>query len=159
MTQTKKLFKEMNASEIMKHIPHRYPFLFIDKVIAVDETEGTLEAIKNVSINEPFFQGHFPEEPIMPGVLIIEALAQAAAVGISLRNIEGLKVLVSIKDFKFRYPVRPGDTLKLSVKLLHLSTFGGRCKAVATVGDKICTEGEMTFSIFKKTKEKQEFDA
>ncbi len=159
MSQTKPLFKEMKASEIMKHIPHRYPFLLIDKIINVDETEGTLEAIKNVTINEPFFQGHFPEEPIMPGVLIVEALAQAAAVGISLRNIEGLKVLVSIKNFKFRYPVRPGDTLKLSVKLLHLSTFGGRCKAVAKVDDKICAEGEMTFSIFKKTKEKQEFNA
>lgn len=139
----------LDVKEIQKRIPHRYPFLFVDKVLAIDAAAGTISAIKSVSINEPFFQGHFPEHPIMPGVLIIESLAQVAAIYVAEIGMKGLKVLASVKGFKFRRPVSPGDTLSLEVKVLHLSSLGGKCEAKASVDGKVCAEGQLTFTIVK----------
>jgi 3-hydroxyacyl-[acyl-carrier-protein] dehydratase len=145
----------MDVKEIQKRIPHRYPFLFVDKVLSIDLLKGTISAIKVVSINEPFFQGHFPNLSIMPGVLIIEALAQASAIYVAETGMKGMKVLASVKSFKFRRPVSPGDTLHLEVKVLHLSVLGGKCEGVASVDGKICAEGQLTFSVVKaKEKDK-----
>lgn len=106
--------------EIKKHIPHRFPFLLVDRVVEYTAGES-LVAIKNVSVNEPFFNGHFPDYPVMPGVLMIEALAQASAILMSLTEEDGaegkLMFLVGVKDVKFKYQVRPGDQLKLDVKI------------------------------------------
>lgn len=149
MTATKES-TAMDITEIMKLIPHRYPFLLVDKVLSIDFETNTIIGQKAVTINEPFFNGHFPEKPIMPGVLIIEALAQLGGIYISKKGIGDLKVLVSVKDFKFRSPVYPGDMLTLSTEVTHVSSVGGRCKGIASVGDRKCAEGLMTFSIFKE---------
>jgi 3-hydroxyacyl-[acyl-carrier-protein] dehydratase len=153
MSEMKSESTEMDINEIMERIPHRHPFLFVDKVRSFNETEGWIVAEKTVSIEEPFFAGHFPDKPIMPGVLIIEALAQVGAILISLRGMEGLKVLVGVSNFKFRRPVYPGDTLILELETTHISSVGGRSKGVASVNGKKCAEGEMIFSVFKEKKE------
>ena len=140
----------MDISEIKKLIPHRYPFLFVDRVISCDLDAGEIIAHKMVSANELFFEGHFPERPIMPGVLIIEALAQAGSIFISKKGMDGLKVLARVNNFKFRSPVYPGDLLELKLTTIHSSSFGGKSRGVAMVGDKICAEGEMMFSVIKE---------
>lgn len=112
----------MRVEDIQKILPHRYPFLLVDRVIEIKEAdqENTrvgrqVTAIKNVTANEPFFNGHFPHRPVMPGVLIIEAMAQAGALGCYLPDDEEMDVAIAhIKDAKFRKPVVPGDTLKLT---------------------------------------------
>lgn len=138
----------LGIEEIKKRIPHRYPFLFVDKVISIDKEAGIIQGIKSVSINEPFFGGHFPDKPIMPGVLIVEALAQLGAILIS-EDRKGLKVLANISNFKFRRPVFPGDVLQLHLQTTHVSAIGGRCSASASVNGEVCAEGQMTFSIMK----------
>ena len=137
----------MDIKEIMEIIPHRYPFLLIDKVIKIEENKIT--AIKNVTANEYYFQGHFPTEPVMPGVLIIEALAQAGAV--ALLNKDEFKGKIAyfagINNAKFRRKVVPGDTLRLEVELTKIRGKAGVGYGVAYVeGKKVC-EGELTFMI------------
>ena len=117
-----KNLKSADIQLIKKIIPHRYPFLLVDKVIEINDLK-TARGIKNVTFNEPYFQGHFPSVPIMPGVLIIEALAQTAAVmvGVSL-NLEGKNLLIyfmGIDNCKFRRKVSPGDRLELKVNVLR----------------------------------------
>ena len=113
----------MDIHAVLKQLPHRYPFLLVDRVIECRPGE-TLQAIKNVTINEPFFQGHFPHRPVMPGVIILEALAQAtgllafATVG-STPDEGTLYYFVAIDKARFRKPVEPGDQLELNVKLLR----------------------------------------
>lgn len=140
----------LSVEEIMNVIPHTFPFLLVDRVLSIDFEAKRIKAIKNVSINEPFFQGHFPGKPIMPGVLLIEALAQVGAIYISQTGIEGLKVLVGVKNFKFRRPVTPGDQLHLNLEVTHFSKIGGRSKGEICVDGKVCAEGEMTFSVIKE---------
>ena len=108
--------KVMDINEITKHIPHRYPFLLVDRVIDYEE-EKWIKAVKNVTINEPFFQGHFPGQPIMPGVLMIEALAQAGGILALLngKNKDKIAFFMTINNVKFRKPVTPGDQLLLHV--------------------------------------------
>lgn len=137
----------MNIEEIMKYIPHRYPFLFVDKVIEIKE-DG-LVAIKNVTGNEEFFIGHFPGYPVMPGVLQVEALAQASALFVVYKhNLKNRPVyFMSIDKVKFRARVVPGDTLRLEV---HEERFGGKIARVAGkgfVGDKLAIEAEMVAMI------------
>ena len=137
----------MDIKEIMEIIPHRYPFLLIDKVIKIEENKIT--AIKNVTTNEQYFQGHFPVEPVMPGVLIIEALAQAGAV--ALLNKDEFKGKIAyfagINNAKFRRKVVPGDTLRLEVELTKIRGKAGVGYGVAYVeGKKVC-EGELTFMV------------
>ncbi|MCH9621242.1 MAG: 3-hydroxyacyl-[acyl-carrier-protein] dehydratase FabZ [Chlamydiia bacterium] len=150
MSLVKEKKEVLSIKEVMDSLPHAYPFLFVDKVISMDLKKGTMVAIKNVTINEPFFQGHFPGQPIMPGVLIIEALAQVGSICVSQAKVEGLAVLLGVNNFKFRHPVYPGDTLILSIEITHYSSFGGKCKGRALVGDKLCAEGEMIFSILNE---------
>ncbi len=138
----------MDIKEIMEIIPHRYPFLLIDKVIEIEEGKKIV-AIKNVTMNEQFFQGHFPVEPVMPGVLIIEAMAQAGACAIlSMEEYKGkIAYFGAINNAKFRDKVVPGDTLRLEVELLKLKKVAGIGKGVAYVGDKKVAEAEFTFMI------------
>ena len=108
--------KVIDINEITKHIPHRYPFLLVDRVIDYEE-EKWIKAVKNVTINEPFFQGHFPGQPIMPGVLMIEALAQTGGILALLngKNKDKIAFFMTINNVKFRKPVTPGDQLLLHV--------------------------------------------
>ena len=134
---------------IQKILPHRYPFLLIDKVISIDGTK-TATGIKNVTFNEPHFQGHFPRTPIMPGVIIVEAMAQSAAVmlGTALDLVEKnlLVYFMSIDKCKFRRKVIPGDVLKLSVTTLRGKPGGKvwRFAGLATVSGEMAAEAEFT---------------
>ena len=138
----------MDVNEIMKILPHRYPFLLVDRIDEIFEGEKIV-ATKNVTMNEPFFQGHFPQLPVMPGVLIIEALAQAGAVAVlSKEEFKGkIAFLVGVDKAKFRKNVVPGDTLRLEVELLKLKRNAGIAKGIAYVGDKKVAEAEITFMI------------
>ena len=133
----------------MNYLPHRYPFLLVDKVVSIDGKE-TLTAIKNVTINEPFFQGHFPGQPIMPGVLILEALAQATGL-LAFSNMEDghetkIYMLVGIDKSRFRSQVLPGDRLDLKVTLLREMRGIARYECTASVDGKIVAEAEMMCS-------------
>jgi 3-hydroxyacyl-[acyl-carrier-protein] dehydratase len=112
----------MDINDILRHLPHRYPFLLIDRVIEFNKGES-LTGLKNVTYNEPFFQGHFPQRPVMPGVLILEAMAQATGL-LAFRTLENtadrdtLYFLVGMDRVRFKRPVEPGDQLLLSARLL-----------------------------------------
>ncbi|MBE6023596.1 MAG: 3-hydroxyacyl-ACP dehydratase FabZ [Cellulosilyticum sp.] len=140
----------LNTKQIMEILPHRYPFLLVDKAEIVENGKGAI-GYKNVTINEPFFQGHFPKEPVMPGVLIIEALAQVGAITIlSQEAFKGkIAYLGSVKEAKFRAPVLPGDTLKLCCNLVKQRGSMGIGKATAYVEDKKVCECELIFAIGK----------
>ena len=138
----------LTISEIKKIIPHRYPMLLIDRVEEL-EAGKRIVAKKNVTINEPFFQGHFPHEPVMPGVLIVEAMAQAGAVALlSLEQFKGKTAYFGgIDKAKVRKKVTPGDTLLLEVELLKVKSSAGIGKGIARVDGKKVAEAEMTFMI------------
>ncbi|MCI8804884.1 MAG: 3-hydroxyacyl-ACP dehydratase FabZ [Clostridiales bacterium] len=138
----------MNIKEIMSIIPHRPPFLLIDKVLSL-EPGKKITAVKNVTMNEPFFVGHFPNEPVMPGVLIVEAMAQAGAVILlSLEQFKGkIAYFGAINNAKFRGMVTPGDTLKIEVEITKIRKSAGIGMGIAYVGDKKVAEGELTFMI------------
>jgi 3-hydroxyacyl-[acyl-carrier-protein] dehydratase len=144
-----------DIQEIMGILPHRYPFLLIDRITEF-EPKVRLQAIKNVTINEPFFQGHFPGVPIMPGVLVIEAMAQAGAV-LMLSEMEDresrLAVFTGIEKAKFRRQVTPGDQLRIEVKVLAFKMRLGRMEASAFVGDKLACEAILTCQIVPKKRE------
>lgn len=138
----------LTNADIQQIIPHRYPFLLVDKILEVEPGKRAV-GIKNVTANEPFFQGHFPENPIMPGVLIVEALAQTACVaGLSLEENKGkLGVFTGIDGVKFRRQVVPGDTLKLEAEFLVFKMGMGKVKVKATVDDELACEGEIKFAM------------
>lgn len=139
---------ELNSNEIQKIIPHRYPFLLIDRIIEL-EPGHSAKAIKNVTVNEPFFAGHFPEYHVMPGVLIVEALAQAGAVTIlSMDEYKGkLALFAGIDKCKFKYQVKPGDQLILEAEVISKRGVLGVAKGIAKVGDKIACEAVLKFAI------------
>ncbi|TCO78816.1 3-hydroxyacyl-ACP dehydratase FabZ [Marinisporobacter balticus] len=141
----------LNNIEIQKIIPHRYPFLLVDKIIEMEPGKKAV-GIKNVTINEPFFQGHFPGKPIMPGVLLIEALAQVGAVAVlSMEEYKGkLAVLTGIENVKFRRQVVPGDTLKLEVEMVTLRRGMGKGEAVAYVGDEVACKATIKFAVVEQ---------
>jgi len=137
----------MTIEEIKEYLPHRYPFLLLDRVIAF-EPGKRIVAIKNVSVNEPFFQGHFPHIAVMPGVLIIEAMAQAAAV-LSLKSLghkndgKWVYYFVGIDGARFKRPVVPGDTLRLEVVQGREGRGLSKFSAVARVGDAVASEAHL----------------
>jgi 3-hydroxyacyl-[acyl-carrier-protein] dehydratase len=135
---------------IKKAIPHRYPFLLVDRVEIIEEDKRAV-GTKMVTINEPFFQGHFPEHPIMPGVLIMEALAQAACVMLLSKGGYENKIayFMGIEEAKFRTPVFPGTELKLHIEVLRLGR-AGKFKGEAKIGDKVAAEGVMSFAVVDK---------
>ena len=137
----------MDINQIKEILPHRYPFLLIDRVISIDGHK--IVAIKNVTANENYFQGHFPIEPVMPGVLIIEALAQTGAVAIlSKDEFKGkIAYFEGIDKAKFRRKVVPGDTSRLEVELTKLRGRAGVGYGIAYVDDKKVCEGELTFMV------------
>lgn len=141
----------LNSTEIQRIIPHRYPMLLIDRVIEL-EAGGLAVGIKNVTNNEPFFQGHFPGNPVMPGVLILEALAQTGAVAIlSLEKYAGGTVYFGgINNVRFKRKVIPGDTLKLVTKIIKFKAGFGVGNATAYVDDEVACEAELTFFVEKK---------
>jgi 3-hydroxyacyl-[acyl-carrier-protein] dehydratase len=117
----------MNTKDIEKILPHRYPFLLVDRVLQIDLEKSEILGVKNVTSNEPFFQGHFPGAPIMPGVLLLEALAQTGGILVHQKGYDKkIAVLLNITNAKFRRPVVPGDVLFLHVKGLHISGTGGK---------------------------------
>ncbi len=138
----------LNIDEIMKIIPQRPPILMIDRVEELVPGESAI-AYKNVCINEPYFQGHFPGQPIMPGVLIVESLAQTGAVAIlSMEENKNKNAFFGgIDKLRFKRPVKPGDVLKLEVKIIKKKGPIGVGEAIATVDGELVTKGELTFAI------------
>ncbi|MFD2629380.1 3-hydroxyacyl-ACP dehydratase FabZ [Oceanobacillus kapialis] len=138
----------MDIEQIKETIPHRYPFLLVDKVLEMEEGKH-VKALKNVSINEPFFQGHFPEYPVMPGVLIIEALAQAGAMAmLGMEENKGkIGFLAGVDKCRFKRQVKPGDQLELAVEITRLKGPIGKGKGTATVNGEVACEAEITFAI------------
>ncbi len=138
----------LSNTEIQKIIPHRYPFLLVDRIEELEEGKKAV-GIKNVTINEPFFQGHFQGNPIMPGVLIVEALAQVGAVALlSMEENKGkIAVFTGIDKVRFRKQVKPGDTLRLEVELTALRRGMGKGTAIATVDGKKAASGELMFAV------------
>ncbi len=141
-----------NAKEIEKILPHRYPFLLVDRIIKINLEENEIVGLKNVTVNEPFFQGHFPGVPIMPGVLILEALAQTGGVLVHQKGYDKkIAVLLNVANAKFRKPVLPGDVLHLHAKGIHISGNGGKIKAKALIGGELlAVEAELSFALVDK---------
>ena len=137
----------MDINQILDHLPHRYPFVLVDKVLSY-ELGKSIDAIKNVTINEPFFPGHFPHYPVMPGVLVVEALAQAAAI-LSFKTINdkpndhSVYYFVGIDKARFKKPVIPGDQLKLNVSIERTIKGIWKYKGIAMVEDEIVAEAEI----------------
>ncbi len=138
--------KTLDINMIQKILPHRYPFLFIDKILEVNEKR--VVGIKNVTIDEFFFQGHFPGHPIMPGVLIIEAMAQTGGVGaLSMKdNIGKLAYFLKIDNARFRKPVFPGDTLVIEVDLVKTKLSTIQIHGTAKVNNEVVAEADMMFA-------------
>lgn len=135
-----------DINHIKKILPHRYPFLLVDKVVEIDLEKNLIIGQKNVTVNEPFFQGHFPELPVMPGVLILEAMAQAGGILIHEKGFhDNIAFLLSVNNAKFRRPVVPGDVLMLHVEGAHLTQKGGRVKAKGIVDGKVVAQAEIAF--------------
>ena len=137
---------DIDIQRVMEMIPHRYPFLFIDRVVSMDGFKHAV-AIKNVTFNEPHFQGHWPGQPIFPGVLQVEALAQLAGV-LHMRRMENtgkIAVLLSLDKVKFRSPVRQGDQLILEATAIRVRSNSGHIKATARVGGNLAAEAEIKF--------------
>lgn len=150
---SEKSVSTIEIQEILEFLPHRYPFLLVDRVIEYEEMSRIM-GIKNVTINEPFFQGHFPGVPIMPGVLIIESMAQLGGV-LLFKTIPDretkLVFFAGIKNARFRRPVRPGDQLRLEMHLTHNKKRLGVLKGEAFVEDKRVAEAEIMFSLVDKS--------
>ena len=138
----------MNIIEILDHLPHRYPFVLIDKVLSY-KVGKRIEALKNVTINEPFFPGHFPHYPVMPGILIVEAMAQAAAI-LSFKTIndkpndDSVYYFAGVDNARFKKPVIPGDQLHLNVSIERRIKGFWKYKGVALVENEIVAEAEIT---------------
>lgn len=138
----------MDIRRIMRLLPHRYPFLMIDRILSI-EGDSRAVGLKNVTINEPFFVGHYPSLPIMPGVMIVEAMAQLSGILLSrrLEHTGKVAVLLSMDRVKMRRPVRPGDQLILEAEALHARSRTGHCRCRALVGSEIAAEAEIKFML------------
>ncbi len=144
----------IDVQGIMDVLPHRYPFLFVDRIVELDEGKRIV-GIKNVSINEPFFQGHFPNNPIMPGVLIVEAMAQVAGILAFRSGVSGSSIyFMSIEKAKFRKPVFPGDQLRLEIKVTHKRNNVWKFFGETFVNNKLVSESEFTAMVSAQELEK-----
>jgi 3-hydroxyacyl-[acyl-carrier-protein] dehydratase len=140
-----------DIKKIKEILPHRYPFLLVDKILEIDLDKPSILGQKNVTVNELFFQGHFPEAPIMPGVLILEALAQTGGILVHQKGChDKIALFLSIYEAKFRNPVKPGDVLMLYGEGIHFGSRGGKVKAKAFVGSKMAVEAEIGFALVDK---------
>lgn len=143
----------MDIRKIMELLPHRYPFVLVDRVLEITPGEQII-ALKNVTINEPFFQGHFPEKPIMPGVLLVEAMGQAGGVLYMASKPEAerdvLFYFMGFDKVRFRTPVVPGDQVILDVKVLNLRKRAVKMEAEARVGDRMVAQAELMAAIGEK---------
>ena len=142
----------MDIHQILKKLPHRYPFLLVDRVVEF-EKDVRIKAIKNVTINEPFFQGHFPGHPIMPGVLIVEAMAQVGGVLLmgSMPEPQGKVVyFTSLDNVKWRKPVKPGDQLRFELELLQVRARLARMRGVAKVDGEVVCEADMSAMVMDR---------
>ncbi len=140
----------LNTLEIMERLPHRYPFLLVDRVIDINEEKTKIIAYKNVSINEQFFNGHFPGHPIMPGVLVIEGLAQALGVLVMGDLKDSVPYYASIDNCKFKAPVTPGDKLVYEVEILKIKGKMVKAQGVAKVDDKIVAQADIMCALMPK---------
>lgn len=142
----------MDIAKIQELLPHRYPFLLVDRILEVQGNQKII-GLKNVTVNEPFFQGHFPGHPIMPGVLIVEAMAQTGGLLLMEQVTERENKVVyfmAMDAVKFRKPVVPGDQLRMEVEMLQFRGKVARMKGVATVDGKVVTEAEMMACVVDK---------
>lgn len=141
--------------EIMKLLPHRYPFILIDRIIEIEPAKSCT-ALKNVTINEPYFQGHFPEQPVMPGVLILESMAQAGAF-LTLNSVEDPMsknmFFSAVEKAKFRKPIIPGDQVRIEMELLKIRMNAVKLRGIAYVDDKIVTEAIIMANIVDRAGE------
>jgi 3-hydroxyacyl-[acyl-carrier-protein] dehydratase len=143
----------MDIIEIMNMLRHRYPFLMVDRIL--EYSENHVVGYKNVTIGEPFFQGHFPGEPVMPGVLILESMGQVASILVAVRmgnqgkgeGNEMIAFLTGVDKARFRKPVRPGDRLVTKAELTKVRGFAGKAKVTGYVDDVVVAEGEFTFMV------------
>jgi 3-hydroxyacyl-[acyl-carrier-protein] dehydratase len=141
----------LNIREIAEILPHRYPFLLIDRIVHLDLEKNAIIGQKNVTINEHFFVGHFPQVPIMPGVLILEAMAQTGGVLVHQKGYgKKIAVLLNVGKAKFRKPVIPGDVLFLHIHGKHISPKGGKIEGKGFVKDKLVVEAELSFALVDK---------
>jgi 3-hydroxyacyl-[acyl-carrier-protein] dehydratase len=143
----------MDVQEIQKLLPHRYPFLLVDRVVSIEPGKA-LRAYKNVTVNEPFFEGHFPGHPVMPGVLVLEALAQASAI-LAYRSTgfdpsQKVTYLMAIDGAKFRKPTVPGDRLELEVEVMRFKGAILKTRGVAKVDGEVVAEGEFLATVVDK---------
>jgi len=140
----------LDTARLMKILPHRYPFLMVDKITKIEGEK--IVGVKNVTVNEPYFQGHFPNHPIMPGVLQLEAIAQVAGV-MMLRQAENfgkLAYFISAESVRWRKPVRPGDTMIIDVELTKSRGKVGKAKGTCLVNGETVSEAEVTFMLFDR---------
>lgn len=141
--------RPLSIKEILNLLPHRYPFLLVDKIL--EQEENKIIGVKNVTINEPFFQGHFPEYPVMPGVLIIEAMAQTGGILMFSKeeNKGKIPLFAGIDKARFKKPVYPGDQLKIKVEIIKMIKGIGKAKAEAYVDDNLVASAELMFTAVK----------
>ncbi len=146
----------IESAEIQRILPHRYPFLLVDRVIEIDPPHRAV-GIKQVSINEPFFQGHFPEYPVMPGVLIVEAMAQVGGVAVlaSPEYENKLALFAGIDNVRFKRQVKPGDTLRIEVTVAQIRRGIGMGAGTATVDGELACRGDIMFALVDKPLELQ----
>ena len=144
--------KYMTIEQILQTLPHRYPMLLVDRIVQVGDDGKSCRGIKNVTINEPFFQGHYPGKPIMPGVLILESMAQAGAALILTHPsfVGRIPLIGAIDNVRFKRPVVPGDQMILDIELLWVRGGIGKIKSSATVDGELAASMEMVFKLVEK---------